>query len=324
MPYRMIVRAFDGPSALEREDFEPEAPGPKQVSLRVTAIGCNFFDALITAGQYQRRPELPFAPGAEIAGEVVAVGEGSAWKVGERVMALVDYGAYASHLNVEDERVYAFPEGLNDDQASAFGIVYQTSYFGLVYRAALQPGETALIHAAAGGVGLAAVQIAKALGARVIATAGSDAKLALAAEHGADVCIGYRDANWIGQVKEATDGRGADVIYDPVGGDIFDGSTKCIAWDGRLVVVGFASGRIPTLQMNRVLLKNIAVTGLHWGAYYDHDRAKIRDAHEALCKMVAAGQLSPVVTQTAPLEDAARVIGDLHSRKTRGKVVLHP
>lgn len=320
----MVVRTLDGPSVLERDDFEVPRPDAGEYLIRVAAVGINFFDDLITRGMYQRKPELPFAPGAELSGTIEAAGEGTDLPVGARVMALVDSGAYTSHIVVAAKRVFAIPDSMPFEEAAGFGIVYQTSYFGLVHRAALAAGETALIHAAAGGVGLAAVQIAKALGAKVLATAGSEAKLDLAKSNGADVGIPYRDATWPKQVKAATEGRGADVIYDPVGGDIFDASTKCIAFGGRLVVVGFASGRIPSIAMNRVLLKNIAVTGLHWGAYFDLQPELVHGAHEALCEMYEAGKIRPVVSQTRPLLDAAAAIEELTSRRSTGKVVLTP
>lgn len=324
MPYRMVVQKLEGPAGLEREDFDMPVPEAEEVVIQVHAAGCNFFDGLITAGQYQRRPELPFAPGAELAGEVVAVGADTSIQVGARVLAMVDYGAYTSHLAVHQERVYPISASMPFDEAACFGIVYQTSYFGLVHRAHLQPGETVLVHAAAGGVGLAAVQIAKALGARVIGTAGSEDKLQLVRDKGADLAVSYRTPDWVDAVKEFTGGRGANVIYDPVGGDAFDLSTKCIAFDGRLVVVGFASGRIPTLSMNRVLLKNITVTGLHWGAYFDHDRQKVHDAHDTLMSMYDKRQLRPHVSRREPLESAAALLTDLMARKTTGKVVLIP
>ena len=199
MSYRMIVRTLDGPEALEREDCEVPSPAAGEVLIGVRAVGVNFFDALITAGKYQRKPELPFAPGAELSGEVLALGEladgedAPRFSVGDRVLALVDHGAYASHLCVDAARVFPLPPTMDFDQGAALGIVYQTSYFGLVHRAATRPGETVLVHAAAGGVGLAAVQIAHALGAKVIGTAGSEEKLALAREHGADLALSYRD-----------------------------------------------------------------------------------------------------------------------------------
>ncbi|HVM96127.1 MAG TPA: NADPH:quinone oxidoreductase family protein, partial [Candidatus Acidoferrales bacterium] len=210
------------------------------------------------------------------------------------------------------------------EHGAAFGIVYQTSYFALVYRAALQPNETLLVHAAAGGVGLAAVQIGKALGARVLGTAGSAEKCAIAKRHGADDCFDYLNPDWVDKVKAATNGRGADVIYDPVGGDIFDLSTKCIAWCGRLLVIGFASGRIPSLQINRVLLKNISIVGLHWGAYRQHEPEKIPQAMQALFEMYERGQVTPEVSSQYPLRQAAKALDEIATRRSVGKVLLIP
>lgn len=323
-PYRVEVSALDGPSGLRRAPLESPTPNAGEVAIAVHAVGVNFFDILITQGRYQRRPALPFAPGAEVAGEVVAVGANVNVALGARVLALLEHGGYASHVVVPAERVFPIPDAMGYESAAALGIVYQTSYFGLVHRAGLQPGETLLVHAAAGGVGLAAVQLGKALGARVVGTAGSDEKLDVVRAQGADAAFTYRTDAWVDEVSHFTDGRGADVIYDPVGGDAFDLSTKCIAFDGRLVVVGFASGRIPTLGMNRVLLKNIAVTGLHWGAYFEHAPELIADAHEALLDLFADGAIDPVVSETFPLERAEEALDRLAARKTTGKLVLIP
>lgn len=318
----MIVRELAGPAGLVEESFEPTPLTQGQVRIEVRAIGVNFFDGLITAGTYQRKPELPFSPGAECAG-IVVESKSTRFSVGDRILALVDYGAYTSELVVTDERVYAISPTMSFEEAAGFGIVYQTSYFSFVERAQARPKEIALIHAAAGGVGLAAVQIGKALGLTLIGTAGSPEKLELIRDHGVDHPISYRDDNWLEQIR-ALAPDGVDVVIDPVGGDAFDVSTKCIAFEGRIVVVGFASGRIPTMRMNRVLLKNIAVTGLHWGAYYDHDRQKLRQAHKALMALYDEGKLKPLVSETHPLKDATIAIERLMSRKTIGKVVLKP
>lgn len=321
----MLMESLDGPNALVRREDDCPTPGPGEVLVAVRAAGCNFFDTLITRGQYQVKPPLPFAPGAELAGEVLALGEGvTSLAVGDRVAGLLDYGAYASHVVLPAERAFRMPDEMSYDVGAAMGIVYQTSYFALRYRANLQPGETLLVHAAAGGVGLAAVQIGRALGARVIGTAGSDDKLALAREHGAEHAFTYRDDAWKDAVLELTGGRGADVIYDPVGGDTFDLSTKCIAFSGRILVIGFAGGRIPTLAMNRVLLKNFSVVGLHWGAYFKHDPALIGQAQAELFELYRAGKIAPLVTSAYALEDAAKALEDLGGRNTLGKVVLHP
>jgi NADPH2:quinone reductase len=210
------------------------------------------------------------------------------------------------------------------EDAAAAGLVYQTSYVALVHRANLRADETLLVHAAAGGVGLAAVQIGAALGARVIGTAGTKEKLELVAENGADFVVNYREGDWVSRVKELTDGRGADVIYDPVGGDTFDASTKCIAFEGRILIVGFASGRIPTAAMNRVLLKNFSLVGIHWGLYFDEDPEVLHESQVALSRLYAEGKIKPVVSETFPLKDAKSALAALGSRKTTGKIVLVP
>jgi NADPH:quinone reductase-like Zn-dependent oxidoreductase len=210
------------------------------------------------------------------------------------------------------------------EEAAALGLVYQTSYVGLVHRANLQRDETLLVHAAAGGVGLAAVQLGAALGARVIGTAGTQDKLALVKENGADFVINYREEDWVARVKELTEGRGADVIYDPVGGETFELSTKCIAFEGRILIIGFASGTIPSAQMNRVLVKNFALVGLHWGLYFEKDPQVLRDAQDAIVRLYRDGKISPIVSATYPLEDAAIALKALGARETTGKVVLIP
>ena len=262
----MVVHELGGPGSLRREELDAVSADPGQVVIDVSATGCNFFDILITQGKYQVRPELPFSPGAEVAGTVREVGEGvERFAVGDRVSALLAYGGFASTVAAPQERVFPMPPQMTFEEAAALGVVYQTSYVGLVHRANLRQGETLLVHAAAGGVGLAAVQIGAALGACVIGTAGTPGKLDLVKQNGADVVLNYRDEDWVGRVKELTDGRGADVIYDPVGGDTFDLSTKCVAFEGRILIIGFASGHIPSAKMNRVLVKNFSLVGLHWG-----------------------------------------------------------
>src|SRR5262249_51421357 len=203
-------------------------------------------------------------------------------------------------------------------------VTYQTSYFALVHRTALRAGETLLVHGGAGGVGISAIQIGKALGATVIATAGADDKLEVGRKAGADHVINYKDDDFVAAVQRITGGRGADVIYDPVGGDVFDRSLKCIAWEGRLLVIGFASGRIPELAANKVLLKNIAVIGLFWGAYMTRDPKKIRDAHDALVAMYRAGTIKPLVWRSFPLAELPEALGALESRASHGKIVVRP
>jgi NADPH2:quinone reductase len=321
----MIARQWGEPADMQLAELPDPAPGPGQVAIDVRAIGCNFFDILMVQGKYQVRPPLPFSPGGEIAGVVRAVGpDVTGVAKGDRVFALLGWGGYASVAVAPAATVVRMPDSMSFEHGAAFGVVYQTSYFGLVYRANLQAGETLLVHAAAGGVGLAAVQIGRALGARVLATAGSPAKLDVARQHGAEEAYDYSTPDWVERVKQATGGRGADVIYDPVGGDIFDLSTKCIAFGGRLLVVGFASGRIPSIQINRILLKNIAVVGLHWGAYRQHDPAKIGQAMTALFDLYERGAVTPVVSSVRPLRAAAAALDEIASRRSVGKVLLVP
>jgi NADPH2:quinone reductase len=323
--YRMVVRELGGPAALEAEELASVPVGPGEVGIDVKAVGCNFFDILITQGKYQFRPELPFAPGAEVAGIVTELGEGvERFSPGDRVSALLTYGGYASALSAPADRVFPIPPEMSFEDAAAAGLVYQTSHVALVHRANLRAGETLLVHAAAGGVGLAAVQVGAALGARVIGTAGTKDKLGLAAQHGAHFVINYREEDWVTRVKELTDQRGADVIYDPVGGDTFDASTKCIAFEGRILVVGFASGRIPTVAMNRVLLKNFSLVGIHWGLYFDKNPEVLRESQLALSKLYAERKIQPVVSQTFGLREAGAALAALGSRETSGKIVLIP
>ena len=217
-----------------------------------------------------------------------------------------------------------FPDGMSDDEAAVFPMVYQTGYFGLVERGRLREGETVLVHSAAGGVGLAAVQLARALGAgTVIGTAGSDEKLDLVREHGADLALNYRTEDWVAAVKEATGGRGADLIYDPVGGEIGERSTKCIAFEGRLVIIGFTSGGFSTFPSNHILVKNYAVVGLHWANYQFHDPMRIQAAWDRLFELYEAGTLHPVVGARYPMEEVAAAMEHLSSRKATGKIVLH-
>ena len=323
--YRMIVRELGGPAALEREELSELSAAPGQVVIDVRAVGCNFFDILISEGRYQIQPELPFSPGAEVAGIVRELGDGvSRFSVGDRVSALLEYGGFASSLAAPEARVFPMPAEMAFEEAAALGLVYQTSYVGLVHRVNLQKGETLLVHAAAGGVGLAAVQIGAALGAKVIGTAGSADKLALVKRHGAHAVINYREENWVERVKELTDGRGADVIYDPVGGDTFDLSTKCIAFEGRILIIGFASGTIPSAKMNRVMVKNFSLVGLHWGLYFQKNPKVLQRAQQAIARLYSEGTIAPLVSATHPLDDAKTALAALGGRQTTGKVVLIP
>src|SRR5216684_443595 len=321
----MIATQWGEPSGMQYAEVADPTPGPGQVLIDVKAIGCNFSDILIVQGKYQLKPSLPFSPGHEVAGIVLSVGAGLTRKnQGQRVFAMIELGAYAERAVADDTRVFAIPDAMSFEEAAAFALVNQTSYSALVHRAQMQPGEWLLVHAAAGGVGLAAVQIGKALGVRVIATAGTAAKLEIARQSGADILINYQSEDWVERVKQVTDGHGADVIYDPVGGDVFDGSSKCIAFEGRLLVIGFAGGRIPEIAANRILLKNISVVGVHWGLYQERGSPLVDRWMADLLALVERGMLRPVVWKTFPLAQAAQALAAIAARESYGKVVLHP
>lgn len=326
----MLARAWGEPSTLEYAEVPEPAPGQGEVLVDVRAIGCNFPDILIVQGRYQKRPPLPFSPGCEVAGVVRAVGAGAAGPgvthcgVGQRVFALMNWGAYAEAVAVPASSVHALPDALSFEEGAAFGLVYQTAWAALVHRARLRAGETLLVHGAAGGVGLAAVQLGKALGARVIAAAGSPEKLEVARAWGADALVNYRAGDWVERVKGLTGGAGADVIYDPVGGDVFDGSTKCIAFEGRLLPIGFTGGRIADVATNRILLKNISIVGVYWGLYQERDPALVRRWMADLLARVQAGALKPVIYKSFPLREAAQALAAIAARESYGKVVLVP
>lgn len=318
------MRHWGEPSQLEYTEVERPSPAPGEVRIDVRAIGCNLPDILMVQGRYQRRPPLPFVPGWEVAGVVGSVASGvDGFAPGGRVFALPGLGAYAESVCVPAAHVYCLPQDISFEQGASFGLVYLTSYAALVHRAQLRAGETLLVHGAAGGVGLAAVQIGKALGARVIGCASSAEKREVVRTAGADLTLDSA-GDWVEAVKAETGGAGADVIYDPVGGDVFDASTKCIAFEGRLLVVGFAGGRIADVATNRVLLKNIAVVGVHLALYRQRNPALVRQWMTELLDMAVAGTLAPVVFKMFPLRDAAEALGVLASRASYGKVVLIP
>lgn len=296
------------------EDVPMPQPGAGQVLIKVAAAGLNFFDILQVQGKYQIKPPFPFIPGAEVAGTV----EGS----GEKVLAMVSGGGFGEYVVADSHRVAPAPKGMELTTAAAVPVVYQTSYFALKDRAALRAGEWLLVHAAASGVGVTAVQLGRAWGARVIATAGSPEKLAFAKSLGAEHALSYNDAAWVDAVKEITGGRGADVIYDPVGGDVFDLSSKCIASGGRLLVIGFASGRIPTIAANRILLKNMSVVGAVWGGYVQANPGYAGATQRALGEMFESGQLHPPAAIRYPLAEAPQALRNIANRKVLWKAVL--
>jgi NADPH2:quinone reductase len=243
-------------------------------------------------------------------------------KIGDRVQAMATGGTYCEYSIAPAEKAFRIPDAMSFEEAAAMLVIYQTSYFALTRRAPIKFGEWLLVHAGAGGVGSSAIQIGKALGARVIATASSDEKMRFCLSLGAERALNYSDASWVDQVKQITGGRGADVIYDPVGAEIFELSTKCVAPEGRLLVIGFAGGAIPSIAANRILLKNMSVVGVYWGGFLEHYPEYMREAQEAIFKMYQAGLIKPVVSQSFALTDAVKALNALATRKTVGKVVL--
>jgi NADPH2:quinone reductase len=317
------VRAWGEPETMDFAEVDLPQPGPQQVRIRNHSAGLNFFDILQVQGKYQVKPPFPFTPGAEVAGTVDAVGaEVTAFAPGDRVLALAFQGGFAEYSLADAPRTFRIPEPMDFATASALPVVYQTSLFALRERAALQAGEWLLVHAGASGVGTSAIQIGKAFGARVIATAGSAEKLEFCTRNGADHVLDYTDPAWVDQVKQLTGGRGADVIYDPVGGDVFDLSTKCIAPLGRLLIIGFASGRIPSIQANRILLKNISIVGAVWGGYVQTHPGYPVEAHDVLAQLYRDSKIHPPAPVTYRLADAPRALRDLAERKILGKAAL--
>ncbi|MEV1050219.1 NADPH:quinone oxidoreductase family protein [Streptomyces sp. NPDC049887] len=298
------------------ETGRPE-PGEGQVLLRVRAANVNFPDALLCRGHYQVTPPLPFTPGVEICGET---------EDGRRVIATpaLPYGGLAEYAVADEAALLPAPDALDDAEAAALHIGYQTGWFGLHRRANLQEGETLLVHAASGGVGSAAVQLGKAAGARVIGVVGGPEKAAVARELGCDLVIDRREDDIVTAVKDATGGRGADVVYDPVGGDAYAKSARCVAFEGRILVVGFASGGIPSPALNHALVKNYSIVGLHWGLYNRKDPRAVLRCHETLTDLAAGGLIKPLVSDRVALKDAADAVQRVADGTTTGRLVVLP
>jgi NADPH2:quinone reductase len=321
----VLCEAFGPPDTLVVRDVPDPEPGDGQVVIDVAGCGINFPDVLIIEDKYQFKPELPFSPGGEVSGTVSAVGGGvEGVSVGDRVVALLGWGGMADKVVAPAASVVAVPDEVDLVQAAGFLMAHGTSHHALVDRARLQEGETLLVLGAAGGVGLAAVELGAVLGARVIAAASTDEKLALCRERGASETINYSTEDLRGRLKELTGGQGVDVCYDPVGGDLSEPALRSMAWNGRFLVVGFAAGDIPRIPLNLPLLKGCSVVGVFWGAF----TGKEPDRHAAniaeLLGWMAEGRISPHVSATYPLERAGEAISELAERRATGKVVVTP
>ena len=319
----VLCREWGDPESLVIDDVPSPPVGPTEVLIRVRACGLNFADTLQVAGKYQVKPPFPFTPGLEVAGEIAAIGaEVRDRRVGERIMAHTHGKAFAEEVTVPVDAAVPIPAAMDDVTAAAFPVAYGTSHSALTHRGRLKAGETLLVLGAAGGVGLTAVEIGKALGARVIAAAGGGKKLAIAQAHGADELIDYSGESVRDRVRALTDGQGADVVFDPVGGDLFDQAIRAVNWDARLLVVGFAAGRIQAVPANLVLVKNISVVGVSWGAHGERDPAFVSRDLAQLLRWWEAGQLKPLVARRFPLGEIAGAMRALLSRRHAGKIVL--
>ncbi|PTQ91116.1 NADPH:quinone oxidoreductase family protein [Agitococcus lubricus] len=319
----ILCKTHGLPETLVLEDIPSPQAGAKQVVISVKACGVNFPDTLIIQNKYQFKPELPFSPGGEVAGVVKEVGEGvKHLKVGDTVIAMTGWGGFAEEVVTDGSRVFPVPPVFDFKTAASFAYVFGTSYHALKDRAQLQAGETVLVLGAAGGVGLAAVQLAKVMGAKVIAAASTAEKLAVCQQYGADAVVNYTEANWREQIKTLTDGKGVDVVYDAVGGDYAEPALRSMAWRGRYLVVGFAAGDIPKVPLNLALLKGCAIVGVFWGEFAVRQKQDNQANMMQLFAWLMQGQLKPHISAEYPLAQAAQALNDLMQRKVTGKALL--
>ena len=318
----VICRAWGAVETLTVEDVAPPAPGRGQVLIDVKATGVNYADAIMVAGRYQTRPPLPFSPGLETAGIVTACGEGvTRFKPGDRVMAILAYGGLAEMAVAPEAETFAIPDGMSFDEAGAFPIAYISSHVAIQWQGRLEPGETLLVLGAAGGVGLTAVEIGKAMGARVIAAASTPEKLAVARERGADEVVNYSTENLTDRVMALTGGKGADVCFDPVGGSLFDAALSSLGWGGRILLIGFVAG-VPQIPANRLLVKHRAALGSSLRYFRWHAPDKLRRSVDQLTQWYGEGKLRPCITHRLPLEESREAIRLLTERKAHGKVIV--
>ncbi len=319
----VLCKEYGLPGSLVLEEVASPKPATGQVVVSVKACGVNFPDTLIIQGKYQFKPEMPFSPGGEVAGVVKEIGEGvTRVKPGDRVIAFNTWGGFAEEMVVDAERTIPMPAGMDFVPASAFVLTYGTSYHALKDRAEIKAGETLLVLGAAGGVGLAAIQLGKALGARVVAAASSDAKLKVCRDNGADELINYGSEDLRARVKAITAGKGVDVVYDPVGGPYSEPALRDMAWKGRFLVVGFAAGDIPKVPLNLTLLKGCSIVGVFWGSFTKNEPEHNRENNWDLMAMYAAGKIKPHIHAVYPLERAAEALNEVLNKRVTGKVVL--
>ena len=319
----VLCKELGPPEKLVVEDVPSPKPGKGQVVVSVKAAGVNFPDTLIIQGKYQFKPEPPFSPGGEVAGVVKQLGEGvSGIRIGDRVIGASTFGGFAEEIAVDADRIIPMPDGMDFVPASAFMLTYGTSYHALNDRAQLRPGETLLVLGASGGVGLAAIQLGKGMGAKVIAAASSDEKLRVCKDSGADELINYASDDLRARVKAITGGRGVDVVYDPVGGPYSEPALREMAWNGRFLVVGFAAGEIPKVALNLPLLKGCSIVGVFWGAFTRNEPERNRRNNEELLRLYVAGKVKPHIHATYPLERAAEGLNEVVYKRVSGKVVL--
>jgi NADPH2:quinone reductase len=321
----VLCKAYGPPESLVIEDIEPLKPGKGQVVVSVKACGVNFPDALIIQGKYQVKPPMPFSPGSEIAGIVKEIGPGvDSAHVGDRVIAFIGHGGFAEEVLAEAAQLIPIPDVMDFETAASFVLTYGTSHYALKDRAQLKPGETLLVLGAAGGVGLAAVEIGKVMGARVIAAASTDEKLEVCKHHGADELINYTTQDLRERVKELTRGEGVDVVYDPVGGNYSEVALRGMAWGGRFLVIGFTAGEIPRIPLNLTLLKGCSIVGVFWGSFTARDPKRNQQHQQELLNWFVTGKIKPLISATYPLERAADALNDMMNRRVKGKVVLVP
>jgi len=319
----VLCKTYGPPESLVLEDVEPLKPGRGQVVIGVKACGVNFPDTLIIQGKYQFKPPMPFSPGSEVAGVVKEIGAGIEHvKVGDHVIAFTGHGGFAEEVLAEAAQLIPMPKGMDFTIASAFVLTYGTSHYALKDRAQLKPGETLLVLGAAGGVGLAAVEIGKVMGARVIAAASSDEKLEVCKQHGADEVINYSSEDLRERLKELTSGEGVDVVYDPLGGNYSEAALRGMAWGGRFLVIGFTTGEIPRIPLNLTLLKGCSIVGVFWGSFTARDPKRSQEHLQELLTWFETGKIKPLISATYPLSRAANALNDMMNRKVQGKVVL--